>query len=169
MRKDEAYKIKEEYHQFRFKFSLFMLVAAALLVYSLWRAQTFRDQLAEVPPSSNLLAVLSNLSQYSYTPIVMVGVQCYLVVLTYSYISMAARESVLLMNGSNIRSWWIWHHYFSAITCIVTLALPVDSPTVTAYVSWSLLWTMLQAILMLVQNRCVTDFVSKTLLLRGIL
>lgn len=73
--------------------------------------------------------------------------------MVYVYIAFAARESVLLMNGSNIRSWWIVHHYFSALVCVVTLALPVDSHSVQDYTASWLLWTMFQAVLILAQNR----------------
>lgn len=71
--------------------------------------------------------------------------------MVYVYISMAAREGVLLLNGSRIRGWWIWHHYLSATTCIITLTLPVDSPAVERFVEGWLLWTVAQAALMLAQ------------------
>jgi TMPIT-like protein len=83
-------------------------------------------------------------------------VQALLVYLIYFYMAMASRESLLLLNGSNIRSWWIWHHYLSALTCIIVLTLPVDSPTLQRFMSGWLQWTVLQAILMLAQNMCAT-------------
>lgn len=80
--------------------------------------------------------------------------QAFLVYMVYVYMAMAARESVLLLNGSNIRSWWIWHHYIAALTCIITLALPVDSHSLQSYVEGWLHWTILQALLMILQNMC---------------
>lgn len=80
--------------------------------------------------------------------------QAFLVFMVYVYISMAAREGVLLLNGSRIRAWWIWHHYLSAATCIITVTLPVDSPAVGRFVEGWLLWTIAQAALMLAQNQC---------------
>lgn len=72
----------------------------------------------------------------------------------YVYIAMASREGILLLNGSSIRSWWIWHHYLAAFTCIIFLMMPVDSPAVQRYVEGWLHWTVAQAVLMLAQNRC---------------
>ena len=74
--------------------------------------------------------------------------------MVYVYISMAAREGVLLLNGSRIRHWWLWHHYISALTCVITLTLPVDSPAVQRFVEGWLHWTVAQAALMLAQNQC---------------
>lgn len=73
----------------------------------------------------------------------------------YVYIAMASREGILLLNGSSIRPWWIWHHYISALTCIIFLMMPVDSPAVQRYVEGWLHWSVAQAVLMLAQNRCV--------------
>lgn len=56
------------------------------------------------------------------------GQQIYLVWLSYVYLALALRENVLIVNGSNIRSWWILHHYLSILACLIMLALPVDSP-----------------------------------------
>lgn len=42
---------------------------------------------------------------------------------------MALRESVLLVNGSHIRSWWISHHIWSAAGSLLMLALPISSPS----------------------------------------
>ena len=72
----------------------------------------------------------------------------------YVYIAMASREGVLLLNGSSIRPWWIWHHYLAAFTCIIFLMMPVDSPAVQRYVEGWLHWTVAQAALMLAQDRC---------------
>ncbi len=46
----------------------------------------------------------------------------------YFYCSMALRENVLMVNGSNIRPWWIHHHYWSIFTCFLFLTIPIDSP-----------------------------------------
>jgi hypothetical protein len=87
-------------------------------------------------------------------PLSTVRVQVFLTNMIYVYVAMAARESMLLMNGSHIRSWWILHHYLSAVTCMITLALPVDSPRLQSYIQSWLHWTVMQSILMLAQNRC---------------
>ena len=81
-------------------------------------------------------------------------VQGFCGIMIYVYIAMASREGVLLLNGSSIRPWWIWHHYLAAFTCIIFLMMPVDSPAVQRYVEGWLHWTVAQAVLMLAQNRC---------------
>lgn len=57
-----------------------------------------------------------------------VALQCFIVWLLYFYCSMALRENVLQVNGSNIRPWWIQHHYWSIFTCFLFLTIPIDSP-----------------------------------------
>eukprot|EP00697_Spironema_sp_BW2_P015889 gnl/Spiro4/6915_TR3580_c0_g1_i1.p1 gnl/Spiro4/6915_TR3580_c0_g1~~gnl/Spiro4/6915_TR3580_c0_g1_i1.p1 ORF type:complete len:245 (+),score=25.62 gnl/Spiro4/6915_TR3580_c0_g1_i1:504-1238(+) len=46
------------------------------------------------------------------------------VFLVYYYITLAIRESILRENGSRIKVWWIWHHYFSMLLCTVMLTWP---------------------------------------------
>jgi hypothetical protein len=55
--------------------------------------------------------------------------QLYLAWVAYFYLTMALRECVLLVNGSQIRPWWVQHHYWSAACSLVMLALPVSSPS----------------------------------------
>jgi hypothetical protein len=45
--------------------------------------------------------------------------------LLYYYTSLALRENILKVNGSNIKPWWIIHHYLSIITSLAALMLPV--------------------------------------------
>jgi len=44
--------------------------------------------------------------------------------LMYYFVSLALRENILLVNGSDIRSWWIYHHYLSAAGTVVWLVWP---------------------------------------------
>jgi len=39
-------------------------------------------------------------------------------------VSLALRENILKVNGSNIRPWWITHHYLSAFMSVVLLTWP---------------------------------------------
>jgi hypothetical protein len=55
--------------------------------------------------------------------------QLYLAWMAYFYLTMALRECVLLVNGSQIRAWWVQHHYWSAGCSLIMLALPVSSPS----------------------------------------
>jgi len=52
--------------------------------------------------------------------------------LTYFYLSLAFRENVLRVNGSNIQSWWIWHHYLS-IFLTLTLTTWPETDTYVAF------------------------------------
>ena len=71
----------------------------------------------------------------------------------YYYISLAIRENILNVNGSNIDKWWIYHHYVTVIAGICFLLVSEDHPLITHHVAWitnvNLLW---QASVMLVQN-----------------
>jgi hypothetical protein len=49
------------------------------------------------------------------------------------------------VNGSNIRPWWIHHHYWAMVTTALVLALPVDSAAVQAFVRKLLWWSCFQA------------------------
>ena len=49
------------------------------------------------------------------------------------------------VNGSNIRPWWIHHHYWAMVTTTLVLALPVDSAAVQAFVRKFLWWSCFQA------------------------
>lgn len=46
--------------------------------------------------------------------------------LLYYYVSLSLRENILRVNGSNIRPWWIYHHYLSAFMSIIVLTWPPD-------------------------------------------
>ena len=39
----------------------------------------------------------------------------------YYYVSLSLRENILKTNGSNIKRWWIIHHYLSSIMSITVL------------------------------------------------
>lgn len=40
------------------------------------------------------------------------------------YITLALRENILRVNGSNIRPWWIIHHYFTMMQSVLILTWP---------------------------------------------
>lgn len=40
------------------------------------------------------------------------------------YIALALRENILRVNGSNIRPWWIIHHYFTMMQSVLILTWP---------------------------------------------
>eukprot|EP00210_Caulerpa_lentillifera_P005642 g5395.t1 len=134
---DRSLALKEEYHAFRSKAAWFVALCPVLLLYGLHHA-ALSEQLDHAR---------------SFRPVLMVGVQLFLTWLCYLYIALALRENVLIVNGSNIRSWWITHHYLSTLTCLLMLSLPIDSPAFTVFCQRFLRWSALQGVVMLVQNR----------------
>lgn len=44
--------------------------------------------------------------------------------LTSYYVALAVRENILRTNGSNIRAWWIIHHYFTMMQGVLLLTWP---------------------------------------------
>lgn len=82
------YSFKKEYESFKYKFTLWNLPMAIILVFF----SKFR--------------VFDTLYQ---------------VFLLYFYVTLALRECILIVNGSNIQQWWIWHHYLSIVLCIVII------------------------------------------------
>lgn len=48
----------------------------------------------------------------------------YQIWMLYYYVSMALRENILLVNGSNIHPWWIIHHYIAAFGTIIVITWP---------------------------------------------
>lgn len=40
------------------------------------------------------------------------------------YVTLAIRENILRVNGSNIRGWWIIHHYFTMMQSVLLLTWP---------------------------------------------
>ena len=136
-RKDQTNKLKDEYRDFRSNCAIIMFVFAALLQIGVFRSEKLRKANEEL----------------SLLPLVMVGVQFFLCWLLFFYTATALRESVLKVNGSKIRPWWIQHHYWSMATCVLMLSLPIDSPAVVEACKRFLWWAMLQGFVMVLQNR----------------
>lgn len=137
LRKDQAMAIREEYHAFRKRAVWLMGVAPMLLYLGMKRADH----------------VVTEGHSMSLAPPLLTGIQAYFAWLCYFYVAMALRESVLLVNGSHIRSWWIHHHIWSAAGSLLMLSLPISSPTVYYFAEKFMLWSAFQALVMLVQNR----------------
>ena len=136
-RKDRANKLKEEYRSFRSRCAVIMFSFAAVLQMGVKRSELLREANEEL----------------TLLPVVMVGVQFFLCWLLFFYTATALRESVLKVNGSRIRPWWIQHHYWSMATCVLMLSLPIDSPTVVGACQLFLWWAMMQGVVMVMQNR----------------
>jgi hypothetical protein len=50
--------------------------------------------------------------------------QAYQLYMAHAYLSLAFRENILKVNGSNIHPWWIQHHYYSILICLCMLTWP---------------------------------------------
>lgn len=132
-RPDSTLAVKQEYQIFRSRVAWTVTLCPLLLIYGLEHA--------------------SQSESMSFRPLINFGIQLFLTWLCYIYISLALRENVLYVNGSNIRGWWIVHHYISIVTCLILLSLPVDSPAFTTFCGSFLKWSALQGVVMVVQSR----------------
>jgi hypothetical protein len=137
LRRDESMRIKQEYHAFRNRSAYTMFAFAAALHALVRRARRMAE---------------ANVA-FTLTPVVMVGIQLFLCWLLFFYVAAALRESVLKLNGSHIRPWWIHHHYWAMATAVLMLSLPVDSPSFVRSVTMFLWWAMMQAVVIVAQNR----------------
>ena len=51
----------------------------------------------------------------------------HLFLLLWFYCTLTVRESILVVNGSRIRGWWVMHHYISAFLVGVHIIWPTAS------------------------------------------
>ncbi|XP_073012292.1 uncharacterized protein [Typha latifolia] len=154
MRKEVQLKVKEEYNNYRDRTAfLFLLFPSTLLLLRWW---IWEGCFPALP------------------------VQLYQAWLLFLYTSLALRENILRVNGSDIRPWWIYHHYFAMLMALVSLTWEIkgqpDCPNkqVLAYLFqthytgplfsnlWNfsqkgvqlfLAWAIMQGVAMLLQNR----------------
>jgi len=56
------------------------------------------------------------------------------------------------VNGSNIRKWWIFHHYISTLCVLVLLTLPIDAVCMLEFMGPMLLMMAFQGLVMMAQN-----------------
>jgi hypothetical protein len=137
MQRSEGIRLKEEYHAFRDRTGYLLFAFSSVLLLGLRES---RRRAAAGKP-------------YTLTPPLMVGVQLLLLYMLYFFTAMVLRESVLKVNGSRIRAWWLQHHVVAILTVAVLLMLPVDSPAVQFTVNKFLWWAWWQSIIMVLQNR----------------
>ncbi|XAR52106.1 hypothetical protein NMG60_11020008 [Bertholletia excelsa] len=130
-RKDVKLKVKEEYNSFRDRTAfLFLFFPSLLLVLRSW---LWQGCLPALP------------------------VQLYQAWLLYLYTGLALRENLLRVNGSDIRPWWIYHHYFAMAMALISLTWEIEREPDCARkqrgVQLFLQWAILQGVAMLLQNR----------------
>ncbi|KAI9174045.1 hypothetical protein LWI28_010930 [Acer negundo] len=129
--KDVKFKVKEEYNSYRDRTALlFLLFPSTLLILRSW----IWDECLPAFP-----------------------VQLYQAWLLFLYTGLALRENILRLNGSDIRPWWIYHHYCAMIMALVSLTWEIKGQPNCAQkqrgVQLFLLWAMMQGVAMLLQNR----------------
>ncbi|XP_042474430.1 transmembrane protein 120 homolog isoform X2 [Zingiber officinale] len=81
----------------------------------------------------------------------------YKVWLLFLYTSLALRENVLRANGSDIRPWWIYHHYCAMLMALISLTWEIKGEPDCNFkqrgVQLFLAWAVMQGFAMLLQNR----------------
>ncbi|OIV91207.1 hypothetical protein TanjilG_30429 [Lupinus angustifolius] len=84
-------------------------------------------------------------------------VQIYQAWLLFLYAGLAFRENILRVNGSDIRPWWIYHHYCAMVMALVSLTWEIKGQPGCEKkqigVQLFLQWAMMQGVAMLLQNR----------------
>ncbi|CAI9087031.1 OLC1v1020994C2 [Oldenlandia corymbosa var. corymbosa] len=130
-RKDVQLKVKEEYNSFRDRTAYLFLLFPLLLLVS--RSCIWNGCLPALP------------------------VQLYQAWLLYLYTGLALRENILRVNGSDIRPWWIYHHYFAMAMALISLTWEIEREPDCAQKQKGVLlflrWAIMQGIAMLLQNR----------------
>ncbi|NP_001144600.2 uncharacterized protein LOC100277615 [Zea mays] len=130
-RKEDKLKIKDEYNNYRDRTAYkFLLFPSILLLLRWWIWDGCLPALA---------------------------VQIYQAWLLYLYTSFALRENVLIANGSDIRPWWIYHHYLAMLMALISLTWEIkgqpDCSSKQRGVQLFLRWAIMQGIAMHLQNR----------------
>lgn len=73
--------------------------------------------------------------------------------LIYYYCTLALREQILRVNGSNINRWWIFHHYFSILASTICLTWPCDSSSYEHFYPIILKFGVFQGLVQILMNR----------------
>ncbi|CAA2968086.1 transmembrane 120 homolog [Olea europaea subsp. europaea] len=130
-RKDVQLKVKEEYNKFRDRTSFLFLFFPLLLL--MLRSWIWDGCLPALP------------------------VQLYQAWLLYLYTGLALRENILRVNGSDIRPWWIKHHYCAMAMALISLTWEIERGSDCAQkqrgVQLFLKWAIMQGVAMILQNR----------------
>ncbi|KAK1297390.1 hypothetical protein QJS10_CPB15g00820 [Acorus calamus] len=130
MRKDVQLKMKEEYNNYRDRTAfLFILFPCILLYLRSWIWDGCFPALA---------------------------VQLYQAWLLFLYTSLALRENILRVNGSDIRPWWIYHHYCAMLMALISLTWEIKGQPNCSHkqegVILFLRWAIFQGLVMILQN-----------------
>jgi hypothetical protein len=94
-RKEVQLKVKEEYNSYKDRTAFLFLLFPSLIL--LLRGWVWDGCMPALP------------------------VQLYQAWLLFLYTSLALRENILRVNGSDIRRWWIYHHYCAMVMALMSL------------------------------------------------
>ncbi|XP_043806225.1 transmembrane protein 120 homolog isoform X1 [Manihot esculenta] len=158
-RKDIQLKVKEEYNGYRDRTALlFLLFPSVLLILRSW---VWNGCLPAFPVQ--LYQVLLFYFIYFFEDCVDLQFPCKThpshiqAWLLFLYTGLALRENILRANGSDIRPWWIYHHYCAMIMALVSLTWEIKGQPNCVQkqrgVQLFLQWAMMQGVSMLLQNR----------------
>ena len=137
IRYDQRLRLKQEYFKFRHSSALIFTLVPLILHFALKRASQ----------------VEATGEEGSFSPPLWVATQAYAAWLVYFYVSLALRENILVMNGSDIRSWWIQHHYIMVVFTLVMITLPTESKAFKIFSEKFIFFNILQGLIMMFQNR----------------
>lgn len=131
-RNDVRFKVKEEYNAYRDRTALLFLLFPSILLF------------------------LKNWLWHGCFPAL--PVQAYQAWLLFFYTSLALRENILRVNGSDIRPWWVYHHYCAMLMALISLTWDFkgQQPHCESKqhgVRFFLVWAVMQGVAMLLQNR----------------
>eukprot|EP00250_Pteridium_aquilinum_P026728 c33502_g1_i1 orf=223-1074(+) len=126
---EARFKAKEEYNAYRDRTAMLFLLFPSILLLLFWQGC------------------------FPALP-----VQAYQAWLLLFYTSLALRENILRINGSDIRPWWVYHHYCAMLMAVVALTWNIKGQYPHCIhkqsgVRFFLLWAVVQGACMLLQNR----------------
>ncbi|KAG8046498.1 hypothetical protein GUJ93_ZPchr0008g13393 [Zizania palustris] len=130
-RKEVQLKVKEEYNRYRDRTALLFLGFPMVLLFL--RSWLWNGCFPALP------------------------VQLYQAWLLFLYTTLALRENILRVNGSDIRPWWICHHYCAMLMALISLTWEIkgqpDCSCKQRGVELFLCWAIMQGFAMMLQNR----------------
>lgn len=85
--------------------------------------------------------------------------------LLYYYTTLALRENILQVNGSNIKNWWIIHHYLSIGVSISILSWSPEAESYEHFFPQFLYFSLFQGIVQILQTRYQTAKLYKLIAL----
>lgn len=130
-RKEVQLKVKEEYNSYRDRTAIVFLGFPMILLFL--RSWLWNGCFPALP------------------------VQLYQAWLLLLYTTLALRENILRVNGSDIRPWWVCHHYCAMLMALVSLTWGIkgqpDCARKQRGVELFLCWAVMQGFAMMLQNR----------------